>query len=435
MSVSQRLIHAWNAFRNKDPTRDYKSWFATTSGYRPDRTLIRSGTERSIVASIYNRIAIDASSVGIHHVRIDENGHYKETIKSSLENCLTISANKDQTGRAFMLDAVLSLCEEGVIAIVPVDTSLDPSKSNSYEINSLRVGKIIQWAPDYVQVHLYNDNTGNFEDIWLPKKTTGIVENPLYTVMNEPNSTLRRLIYKLSILDSVDEQTGSGKLDIIIQLPYTIKGELRRQQAEQRRKDIEMQLTGSKYGIAYIDGTEHVTQLNRPAENNLLAQIEYLTKQVFYQLGMDESIFTGTADEKTMLNYQNTAIESIVSAIVDEMNRKFLTKTARTQGQAIKFFKDPFKLVPVSQLAEIADKMTRNTILSSNEVRAIIGYKPVDDPRADELRNANLNQEEGSVPITTNPDGNANENVESKTGGSNIDAYTRGKNYIDQLMR
>lgn len=433
MSISERLVHAWNAFRNKDPTPNSANWFATTSGIRPDYPFIRPGTERSIISSVITRIATDVAAVDIKHVRVDQNGRYVETIPSKLEECLTINANKDQTARQFIMDAVISLCDEGIIAIVPIDTTINPMVSNSYEIESMRVGKIIQWAPDMIQVHVYNDNTGQFEDIWCPKRTTAIVENPLYLVMNEPNSTLRRLIDKLNILDAIDRQSGSGKLDIIIQLPYSIKGDLRRQQAEQRRKDIEMQLVDSRYGIAYIDSTEHVTQLNRPAENNLLTQVEYLTKELFAQLGLDQSIFNGTADEKTMLNYYNTVTEPMLAAIVNAMNWKFLTKTARTQGQAIKYFRDPFKLVPVSQIAEIADKLTRNEILSSNEVRAIMGYKPVDDPRADQLRNSNLNQQDGVAPVTIAEYGSVPQNREN----SSVDAqssYDRGRQWIESLM-
>lgn len=429
MSIGDRLMHAWNAFKNKDPTFEKWNYNVSSYGYRPDRPFLSLGNERSIIASIYNQIAIDVSSIGIHHVRLDQNGRYKENIASSLEECLTVSANKDQTGRALMIDAVTTLCDKGCIAIVPVDTSFDPKRSNSYEIQSLRVGTIVEWAPDYVQVHLYNDKTGEFEDVWCPKKSTAIVENPLYTIMNQPNSTLKRLIHKLNILDAIDNQSGSGKLDIIIQLPYTVKGELKTRQAEERRKAIEMQLTESKYGIAYIDGTEHVTQLNRPAENNLMTQIEYLTTQLYSQLGMDISIFNNTATEQTLLNYHNRTVEPIISAITDAMNRTFLTKTARTQGQAIRFFRDPFKLVPVNQIAEMADKLTRNEILSSNEVRAIIGYKPVDDPRADQLRNSNLNQQDGMVPVSTD------ENASNGSGDVDTNsAYDRGRLYIDSLL-
>lgn len=430
MAIGERLMHAWNAFKNKDPTNIQNGAWHSSYGYRPDRPFLTLGNERSIVASIYNRIAIDVAQVEIHHVRTDQNGRYKAIIPSSLEECLTVSANKDQTGRDLIMDAVISLCDEGVIAIVPVDTSLNPAVSNSYEIQSLRVGKIVQWAPDYVQVHLYNDQTGEYEDVWCEKKNTAIVENPLYTVMNQPNSTLKRLIYKLNILDAIDKQSGSGKLDIIIQLPYVVKGELKQRQAEERRKNIEMQLTESKYGIAYIDATEHVTQLNRPAENNLMTQIEYLTNQLYSQLGVDETVFNGTATEQTMLNYYNRTTEPILSAIVGGMKRAFLTKTARTQGQSIMFFRDPFRLMPVSQVAEIADKLTRNEILSSNEMRAIISYKPVDDPRADQLRNANLNQQDGVTPISTNESGNQRTGGESAAVG-NID---RGRSYIESLL-
>lgn len=397
MGFIDRLQHAWNVFRARDPTREAQEvhhYHHNSNSSRPDRTTIRPSTERSIIASIYNRIAIDVASVPIHHVRTDSNGRYKEAIRSSLEECLTVEANKDQTGRELIQDAVLSLCDEGCIAIVPVDTNIDP-ENGSFSIESLRVGKILQWSPDRILVNLYNDTVGERQDVWLPKKTCAIIENPLYAVMNEPNSTLKRLIRKMNILDTIDEQTGSNKLDIIIQLPYSVKSEIRKQQAEERLKDIEMQLSGSKYGIAYIDSTEHVTQLNRAAVNNLFEQVNYLTETLYSQLGLDESVFKGTADEKTMLNYHNRTIEPILSAITNNMNRKFLTKTARTQGQAIMFFRDPFRLVPVEQMAEIADKFTRNEILSPNEIRAIIGYKPVEDPKADELRNRNLNRTEG----------------------------------------
>lgn len=398
MGFIDRLQHAWNVFRARDPTSnrdsDYRAFWRGTNATRPDRTVVRPSTEKSILAAIYNRIAIDVASVPIHHVRVDANGRYETEIKSSLEECLTVNANKDQTGREFIQDVVLSLCDEGCVAIVPVDTSIDPN-TGSFSIESLRVGKILQWSPDNVLVNLYNDQNGEKQDVWLPKKICAIVENPLYTVMNEPNSTLKRLIRKMNIMDTIDEQTGSNKLDIIIQLPYSVKSDIRRQQAESRLKDIEVQLSGSKYGIAYIDSTEHVTQLNRAAENNLFEQVNYLTAMLYSQLGLDETVFNGTADEKVMLNYYNRTIEPILSAITDNMNRKFLTKTARTQGQAIMFFRNPFRLVPVEQLAEIADKLTRNEILSPNEIRAIIGYKPVNDPRADELRNRNLNKTEG----------------------------------------
>lgn len=391
-SFGARLQHAWNAFNNKDTTRPNHD-YGNSYGSRPDRVRLRYGNEKSIVASIYTRIAIDVAAIMIQHVKTDQNGRFVRAMDSGLNDCLTLSANKDQTGRAFMQDVVMSMFDEGCVAIVPVDTTLDPKISGSYEINSLRTAKVIQWYPDAVRLKLYNDRTGQKEEITMPKSTVAIIENPLYSVMNEPNSTLKRLIHKLNLLDAIDEQSGSGKLDVIIQLPYVVKSQTRKDQAEQRRKDIEMQLAGSKYGIAYIDGTERVTQLNRPAENNLMTQIEYLTRMLYSQLGMTESIFDGTADEKTMINYHNRTVEPVIAAIADGMKRTFLTKTARTQGQTIMFFRDPFKLVPVTQLADIADKFTRNEIMSSNEVRAIIGYKPSDDPAADELRNKNLNQQ------------------------------------------
>lgn len=407
MGLFSSLQHAWNVFRERDPTRK-RSWnndyWAATNFRRPDRVTIRPSTERSIIAAIYNRIAIDVASIPIHHVRVDSNGRYKENIKSSLEECLTVEANKDQTGRELIQDVVLSLCDEGCVAIVPVDTNIDPI-NNSFSIESMRVGKILEWSPDAILVNLYNDKVGERQDVWIPKKIAAIVENPLYAVMNEPNSTLKRLIAKMNILDAIDEQSGANKLDVIIQLPYSVKNPIKRQQAEERLKDIEVQLSGSKYGIAYIDATEHVTQLNRPVENNLMDQIDYLTQMLYSQLGMDETVFNGTADEKTMLNYHNKTIEPMLSAITGNMNRKFLTRTARTQGQAIMFFRDPFRLVPVEQIAEIADKFTRNEVLSPNEIRAIIGRKPVDDARADELRNRNLNQNEnGAGAVTVDED-------------------------------
>lgn len=421
MGFMDRLSHAWNALTAKESSRYYRNdYFSATTGSRPDRVIIRPGTERSIIASIYNRIAIDVASVTIQHVRLDDNGRYKEPIKDGLNECLTHSANKDQSGRMLIQDVVLTLCEDGCAAIVPVDTSVDPMLTSSYEIESMRVGKITQWSPDHVQVNLYNDKLGRREDIWLPKKLCAIVENPLYTVMNEPNSTLRRLIRKLNLLDAIDEQSGSNKLDVIIQLPYSVKNPIKKRQADERLKDIEMQLTGSKYGIAYIDATEHVTQLNRPVENNLMDQVGYLTDMLYSQLGLDQTVFDGTADEKTMLNYYNRTIEPMLSAIVDAMDIKFITKTARTQGQAIKFFRDPFRLVPVEQLAEIADKFTRNEILSSNEVRAIIGYKPVDDPRADELHNANLNRSNEQDPIVVDESDEDYEDEGSGVDNSNI---------------
>lgn len=407
------IKHAWSIFAERDPTkRRWNNTYFSAISNRPDRVVIRPGTERSIIASIYNRIAIDVASIPIHHVRVDKNGRYKETLKSSLEERFSVSANLDQTGRELIQDAVLTLCDEGCIAIVPVKTDIDP-RFASYAIESLRVGKILEWAPEAIQVSLYNEEIGERQDVWVPKKICAIVENPLYAVMNEPNSTLQRLIRKMNILDAIDEQSSANKLDVIIQLPYTVKGELRKRQAQERLKDIEVQLTGSKYGIAYIDSTEHVTQLNRPVENNLMDQIDYLTQMLYSQLGLDETVFNGTADEKTMLNYHNRTIEPILSAITDNMDRKFLTKTARSQGQKIMFLRNVFRLVPVEQMAEIADKFTRNEILSPNEIRAIIGYKPVDDERADELRNRNLNQNEGDTePVSVDDDGEYEEDVD-----------------------
>lgn len=404
MGLGSRLQHAWNAFKSNDQLVPTPS--GTSSFYDPSLPRFRYGTERSIVTSVYNRIAIDAAAITIKHVKVDSNDKYLSDIKSSLNDCLNVSANIDQTGRALIQDAVMSLCDEGVIAIVPVDTTINPKISDSFKIESLRVGKIIQWFPDTIQVNLYNEKTGNREDIYLPKSMCAIVENPLYSVMNDQSSTAKRLIRKLNILDAIDEQSGSGKMDLIIQLPYIVKSETRKAQAESRRKEIERQLTNSKYGIAYIDGTERITQLNRAVENNMMTQIEYLTKMLYGQLGITEEVMNGTADEATMLNYYNRTIEPILSAITDEMYRKFLTKTARSQGQSIKFFRNPFRLVPAEKIADIVDKLTRNEVLSSNEARALIGYKPIDDPRADELRNKNLNQntEDGAAPPVTTRD-------------------------------
>lgn len=391
MSLGERLQHAWNAFRNRDPTHGF-NYIGPGYSYRPDRPRLTRGNERSIVTSIYNRIALDVAAINIQHCRLDDDGRYIETIESGLNSCLNLAANVDQTGRAFMQDVVMSMFDEGCVAIVPVDTSIDPKVSDSYNILSLRTGRITEWHPKHVKINLYNERTGNKEDITMPKSAVAIIENPLYAVINEHNSTMQRLIRKLNLLDTIDEQSGSGKLDLIIQLPYVIKTEARRQQAEDRRKDIEMQLSNSKYGIAYTDGTERITQLNRPVENNLMKQIEYLTSMLYSQLGLTQAVMDGTADEKTMLNYINKTVEPIISAIVDEMKRKFLTKTARSQKQSIKFFRDPFKLVPVEDLAEIADKFTRNEILSKNEIRQIIGMKPSDDPKADQLINSNISQ-------------------------------------------
>ena len=393
-SIFSRARRAWNIFMNRDPIRDY-SYHGASSSYRPDRVRLSRGNERSIVTSVYNRIAMDAAAIDIFHVRLDKNGRYVETITSGLNNCLTSEANIDQTGRSFKQDTVLSMLDEGCVAMIPVDTDDNPDETGSYTIETMRTGKILEWYPRDVKVQVYNDLKGIKEDITVPKRTIAIIENPLYAVINEPNSTMQRLIRKLNLLDAVDEQSSSGKLDLIIQLPYVIKTEARRQQAEQRRKDIETQLSGSKYGIAYTDGTEHITQLNRAVENNLMSQVTYLTSMLYSQLGITQGILDGSADEKTMLNYYNRTIEPILSAIVDEMKRKFLTKTARSQLQSISFFRDPFKLVPVTELAEISDKMTRNEIMSSNEIRQIIGMKPSDDPKADELRNKNLSAPAG----------------------------------------
>ena len=391
MALRDRLAHAWNAFMNRDPT--YYS--GNSYSIRPDRARFSRGNERSIVTSVYNRLSLDASAINIKHVRLDENERFTGVISSNFNECLTLSANIDQTNRAFFQDVVISMLDEGSVAIVPVDTTFNPKITGSYDITSMRTGKIIEWFPKNVKVRIYNELSGRKEDIILPKEMVAIIENPFYSVMNEPNSTLQRLIRKLNILDRIDEQSGSGKLDLIIQLPYQLKTEAKKQQAAERKKDIEEQLAGSKFGIAYVDSTEHITQLNRPIENNLMKQIEYLTELFFSQLGITQSILDGTADEKTMINYYNRTIEPIVAAIVDEMKRKFLTKTARTQGQTIKYFRDPFKLVPVSEIAEIADKFTRNEIASSNEIRQVIGWIPSNDPKADELRNSNISEPAG----------------------------------------
>ena len=391
MGITDRLQHAWNAFVNNENRSRYYDR-GHISSYKPDRVRFTRGNERSIVTSVYNRLALDASSMSIKHVRLDDNGRFTEEVNSGLQNCLNIEANIDQTGRAFLQDVVMSMLDEGCVAIVPVDTTINPMLSGSYEINTMRTAKILEWYPAHVRVRLYNDRKGIHEELILPKANVAIIENPLYAVINEPNSTMQRLIRKLNLLDVVDEQTSSGKLDLIIQLPYVIKSDARRKQAEERRKDIEMQLSGSKYGIAYTDGTERITQLNRPAENNLMNQVQYLTDMLYSQLGLTQSILDGSADDKTMLNYYNRTIEPILAAIVDEIKRKFLTKTARAQKQTIMYFRDPFKLVPVNDIAEIADKFTRNEIMTSNEIRQIVGIKPSKDPEADELRNKNLNK-------------------------------------------
>lgn len=392
LAFGSRIKHAWNAFLNRDPTVEYRYLGNGGYGNRPDRPRLSRGNERSIVNSVYNRISLDVAAISIQHCRLDENGRFIESINSGLNKCFSLEANVDQTGRSFIQDIVISMFDEGCVAIVPVDTTIDPKVSGSYDILTMRTGKILEWYPNHVKVRVYNDRSGNKEDIMVPKSTTGIIENPFYSVINEPNSTLKRLIRKLNLLDAIDEQSGSGKLDLIIQLPYVIKSDARRQQAEQRRKDIEDQLSGSKFGVAYTDGTERITQLNRPLENNLMKQIEYLTSMLYSQLGITQSVLDGTADEKTMLNYHTRCIEPIISAIVDEMKRKFLTKTARSQLQSISFFRDPFKLVPVNDLAEIADKFTRNEIMTSNEIRQVIGMKPSNDPKADQLVNSNISQ-------------------------------------------
>lgn len=416
ISFGDRLIHAWNAFTIRDPTSMYRDNGPSYS-YRYDRPRFNRGNERSIVTSVYNRIALDVAAIDFRHVRLDDNNRYIEDMDSGLNDCLSLEANIDQTGRSLIQDIVISMFNEGCVAVVPVDTTLNPEVTGAYDINTMRTGKIIEWYPQKVKVRVYNERTGKKEDIILPKKMVAIIENPFYAVMNEPNSTMQRLIRKLNLLDYVDEQSSSGKLDLIIQLPYTIKSDARRAQANNRRKDIENQLANSKYGIAYVDSTEKITQLNRPVENNLMKQIEYLTSMLFSQLGITQSILDGTADDKTMLNYYNRTCEPIVSAIVDEFKRKFLTATARTKKQSIAFFRDPFKLVPVADLAEIADKFTRNEIATSNEMRQAIGWKPSKDPKADELRNKNLNPSDNAIAVDVN--GNKIEKTELKEESQN----------------
>jgi len=412
-SLTQRLQNAWNAFRNpRDPTFTN---YGLGTYYRPDRHRFSHSNERSIVTTIFNRIAVDCAAIDLEHVRLDEDGRYTDTIKSGLNDCLTYSANIDQTGKAFIEDIVQSMFDEGVVAVVPVDTTSNPYFTSSYDILSMRTGKVIEWYPQHVRVRLYNDRTGRQEELIMDKSSIAIIENPFFSVMNEPNSTLQRLIRKLNLLDYIDEQSSSGKLDLIIQLPYVIKSETRRQQAEARRKDIEMQLAGSKYGIAYTDGTERITQLNRSVENNIWGEIKDLTAMLYNQLGITEAILNGTADEQTMINYYNNTIVPIMSSIADEMQRKFITRTARTQGQAIRYFRDAFKLTPVSTLAELADKLTRNEIASSNEIRAIIGWKPSDDPKADQLVNSNLNQQKPEGQTEPAPDEENPEEADTKT--------------------
>ena len=418
MKFTDRIKHGWNAFLNRDPTYNYRDLGGPSYGYRPDRMRFTRGNERSIVTSVYNRIALDAASIDIMHVQLDKDNRFESIRESALNECLTRNANIDQTGRAFIQDVVMSMLDEGCVAIVPVDTTFNPDVTNSYDINTMRTAKIVEWYPAHVKVNLYNDRTGRKEDLILPKKTVAIIENPLYAVINEPNSTMQRLIRKLNLLDVIDEQSGSGKLDLIIQLPYVIKTDARRQQAEQRRKDIEMQLSGSKYGIAYTDGTERITQLNRSVDNNLMKQIEYLTSMLYSQLGITQAILDGSADDKTMLNYYNRTIEPIVSSIVDEIQRKFLTKTAITQKQAILYFRDPFRLVPVNEIAEIADKFTRNEIMTSNEIRQIVGMKPSKDPNADELRNKNLSESNEMIKEKQSDNNNLEDN-QSEGGNQN----------------
>lgn len=416
MPILDRVIKGWNAFMGREPPRNY----GYASSYRTDKAVLSRGVDRTIVTSIYNRIALDVATVDIQHVKVDLNDNFKEKYSDShLSEALTTEANIDQTGREFIQDLVLTMFDEGVVAAVPVDCDRNPW-TGAFDPITLRVGKIIQWFPKHVRVRVYNENTGQKEDITLPKRSVAIITNPLYAVMNQPNSTLQRLIRKLTLLDAIDEKTSVGKLDLIVQLPYVVKTEARREQAEKRRRDIENQLSGSTYGIAYTDGTEKITQLNRPLDNNLMDQIEYLMNMLYSQLGLSKEVFDGTADEKTMLNYQNRTLTPILTAITEEMTRKFLTKTARTQGQRIKFMQSPFKLVPVSQIADIADKFTRSEILSSNELRAIVGFKPVDDPKADELRNSNLNESaDAPAPASTNPDAE-NERTEGQTENGNL---------------
>ena len=416
-TIFERLQHSWNAFRGRDRPEHYRE-LGQVSYYRPDQIHLRVASDRSLITAIYNRISMDVAAKKIEHVKVDENGRYVETVKDGLHECLTVEANIDQTSRAFIQDVVLSLFDDGYVAIVPVDTTIDPTVSASYDIHTMRVGKILQWSPQYVKLQVYNDHTGLKEELILPKKMVSLIQNPFYAVMNEPNSTLQRLIRKLSLLDAIDEQSCSGKLDLIIQLPYVIRNQGRKEQAEERRKDIEMQLAGSKYGIAYTDGTERITQLNRPIENNLMNQIEYLMNTLYSQLGITPEILNGTANEDVMLNYNTRTVEPILAAIVDEMKRKFLTKTARTQGHSIMFSNDPFKLVPISKVADIAEKFVGNEILSPNDVRSIVGFKPVQDAQADELRNRRLNpnSERVSYPMAI-PEGEGDQYLDQNGSG------------------
>ena len=421
--IRTRFKNAYNAFMNRNDQVDYQS-VGASSYYRPDRVRLTRGGERSIVTSIYNRIALDVAAINIRHVRIDANGRYSEEIDSGLNNCLSLEANTDQTGRMLIQDIVMTCLDEGVACVVPENTTVNPELTQSYDILSMRVGSIVEWFPKHVRVRLYNEETGLKEEITLPKSTVAIIENPLYSVINEPNSTVQRLIRKLSLLDVIDEQSSSGKLDLIIQLPYTIKSEARRQQAEKRRKDIEDQLAGSRYGIAYADATEHITQLNRSVENNLLNTIQYLTQMMYSQIGMTQAILEGTAGDQEYLNYKNQTIEPFIAAICNEFKRKFISKTARTQGQSIKYFEDPFKLVPVAQIADIADKFTRNEILTPNEVRQIIGIKPAEDQNADELRNRNISQSADEIQAKLGMNGQPSSLGE--------DAGSEGEEYGDE---
>lgn len=435
MAILDRFRNAWNAFRNKDPTLGYETGGGASYFYRPDRVRMKYGADRTIIASIFNRIALDVSATTIVHARLDDKGRMIEEIHDGLDECLTLSANKDQTGRVFLQDLVLSMFDEGVVAVLPVDTNNNVFDTDSYDIYSMRVGKITQWYPDYVEVEAYNDKSGQRETLRWPKRAVAIIENPFYAVMNEPNSTLRRLSYKMGLLDSIDEQSSSGKLDMIIQLPYVIKGEARRAQAEQRRKDIEEQLTGSKYGIAYTDGTEKIVQLNRSLDNNLQDQIQDLTAQAYSQLGMTAEILNGTASNEVMTNYLNRTVEVIVAAIADEFKRKFLSRTARSQNQTIYYFRDPFRFITVDKVADIADKLTRNEICSSNEMRQILGMKPSDDPRADELRNKNLNKANNAAePVNLNDNIQKTEGQENQNQNQNQNENT-GDSITEQIRR
>ena len=433
ISFGEWLQHGWNVFRNKDPSPKTDYYTSISSSYRLDRTRLTGGNERTIVASIYNRLALDASSVNMMHAKVDQNGSYQETLDTGLNRCLSISANVDQTGRALIQDVILSMFDEGVVAIVPTDTTLNVHQTMSFDVSEMRVAKIVKWEPEYVTCHTYNEKTGKYEDVRVPKKTTAIIENPFYAVMNERSSTVHRLLNKLRLLDIVDEQTSSGKLDLIIQLPYVIRNDARKVQAESRRRELEEQLASSKYGVAYTDGTEKVTQLGHSIDNNLLDQIEYLQKLLYSQLGLTEEIMNGTADEKVMMNYYSRTIEPILAAIADEMTRKFLSKTAITQHQRILYIRDPFKLVPVSNVADIADKFTRNEILSPNEIRSIIGRKPISDERANELRNRNLNASDDQInnPVVADNEANTSFNETGDAEENSEKVADKGSTYED----